>query len=109
MMTFWHLWRRLVLSAVNLNQIFHTINIFNLKKAHNNDKKHMFAIFALFPKDAKFGYSPLPTCFSLFSSTDLKDGYRNFMVSYAWSVVFFFAISICLMSLLCDERKLQKI
>ena len=29
-------WRRLVLSAVKLNQIFHTVN---MKKAHNNDQK----------------------------------------------------------------------
>ena len=63
-------WRRLVLSAVKLNQIFHTVN---MKKAHNNDQKginppptptppshtHMFAFLALLLKDAIFGYWPL--------------------------------------------------
>ena len=33
------MWRRLVLSAVKLTELFHTINIFNMKKAHNNDQK----------------------------------------------------------------------
>ena len=54
-------------------------------------RNHMFAIFALLLKDAIFGYWPLPR-FSLVRSTDLKDGYCNFMVSYVWSIVFFFAI-----------------
>ena len=96
MMTFLRQWRRLVLSAVKLNQIFHTINIFNIKRRIIMIKKtiqrnHMFASFALLLNDAIFGYWPLPR-FSLIPSTDLKDGYCNFMVSYVCNIVFFFAI-----------------
>ena len=61
-------------------------------------RNHMFAIFALLLKDAI-----LPR-FSLIPSTDLKDGYCNFMVSNVWNIVFFFATSICSMSHLGDEN-----
>ena len=94
-MKFWRQWRRLVLSAVKLNQLFLTINVFKMKKAHNNDQKDhtetTLAIFALLLKNAIFGYRPLPP-FSLIPSTDLKDGYCNFMASYVWNIDFFFAI-----------------
>ena len=52
----------------------------------------MFATFELLLKDAMFGYWPIPR-FSLIPSTDLKkkDDYCNIMVSYVWSIVFFFA------------------
>ena len=83
-------------AAVKLNQIVHAINIFNMKKVHPNGQKDLtkkphVCHFCIAFKGCDFGYWPLPR-FSLIPSTDLKNGFCNFMVPYVWRLVFFFAI-----------------
>ena len=55
-------------------------------------------------EDAIFGYWPLPR-FSFVPNTDLKDGFCNFLLSYVSRTVLFFAIQICSLLHLGDEKQ----
>ena len=88
-----------------------------MKKAHNNGQKDRtirkykeitcLTVCIVF-KICDFLLLTPSVFFSLIPSTDLKYGYYNFMASYVWSIVFFFAIYICSMSHLGDEKKNAK-
>ena len=54
-------------------------------------KKKKKKIFAIFARMRILVTDPFRV-FSFILSTDFNGGYCNFMVSYVWSIVFFFAI-----------------
>ena len=76
----------LVLSAVKLNQIFYTIDICNMKKAHNSDqedhtkKPHVYH-FCIEFKGCDLWLLTPSAFFAHSNFTDLKDDSCNFMVS----------------------------